>query len=705
MRLNRIESRRKRLLACGLCWLLLSASICLPLESTSAAQRAVIVGVNEYENLAQRLQLTGPGNDALRVDELLRRRGFAAEDIALLADCPDQPVLSCPDRMQAPTRTAIIGALQALVDTAAPGDFVYLHFSGHGSQQPALRPETELDDRLEEIFLPRDVGRWSGELGSVKNAIMDNEVADYVAQMRNRGAFVWAVFDTCHSGTMLRRADYPTAGATPGERERRVNPEWDLQVPATLLEKLKNEVSNWGRALADGTQFAGAQTKLASNAGDFVAFYASQPDETTPELRLPAGMTPRRMHGLFTFTLMSVLDTHPTISYRRALEQVVARYDGMRRFRPTPMYEGTALDAAVFGETEVNARPQWPVELRDGALELRAGSLHELGAGSVFMLLPEPAAPDSESLGLWAVSELSLSRSRLMPVDSTATPAPDRIPSTAYARLVRREISRSLRLASPRVLDGSKILKRVATDAIESINSTTLDLQWSRPDEPADIYPLISENSVWLLPPGGELVRLGPGRTPSIPLSSDPDRFAQQLATALGKVARASTLLGNASFAPSPDAALDVQLLVRRRGKPDFEKLSVLELRDRLYAGDRLRLELTNKWNEAVDVTALFVDAEWGIEPVIPSAAQAGNRLAPGLTIAVEATVTPVTTGVEHMVVIAVPAESASPASFAFLRQSGISSLDPVRGGSVSQSDWLPDDGTWLSSRSWRTVE
>jgi hypothetical protein len=64
--------------------------------------------------------------------------------------------------------------LVAFADLAAraqPGDFVYLHFSGHGSQAPALDPATELDG-LDELFLPVDIGPWNDSIGTVENGCM-----------------------------------------------------------------------------------------------------------------------------------------------------------------------------------------------------------------------------------------------------------------------------------------------------------------------------------------------------------------------------------------------------------------------------------------------------------------------------------------------------------------------------------------------------
>ena len=98
-----------------------------------------------------------------------------------------------------------------------PDDFVYLHFSGHGSQAPALNDETELDG-LDELFLPVDIGPWNDTVGAVENALLDDEIGEMIGAIRAKGATVWAVFDSCHSGTAtrasgpMRRLNWRTVG-------------------------------------------------------------------------------------------------------------------------------------------------------------------------------------------------------------------------------------------------------------------------------------------------------------------------------------------------------------------------------------------------------------------------------------------------------------------------------------------------------------
>ena len=85
-------------------------------------------------------------------------------------------------------------------------DFVYLHLSGHGAQQPQAKAGNETDG-LDEIFLPRDIDKWVNRDKGVPNALMDDEIGAALDAIRDKGAFIWAVFDCCHSGTATRGAE------------------------------------------------------------------------------------------------------------------------------------------------------------------------------------------------------------------------------------------------------------------------------------------------------------------------------------------------------------------------------------------------------------------------------------------------------------------------------------------------------------------
>ncbi len=197
---------------------LISAAL-VSAASATAKTHALLVGATHYQHKDDSFHLEGPINDVELLAEVLTRGGFGGEpaDVVRLAGWPDE-------ESARPTKANIERELGRLAEVAEKGDQVVVLLAGHGSQQPADDdPEDPEPDGMDEIFLPADVGEWNDEAGEVERAITDDEIGRRLDAIRAKGAFVWALIDTCHSGTMTRGG---------GERERSV-PSSALGIPAS----------------------------------------------------------------------------------------------------------------------------------------------------------------------------------------------------------------------------------------------------------------------------------------------------------------------------------------------------------------------------------------------------------------------------------------------------------------------------------------
>ena len=88
-----------------------------------------------------------------------------------------------------------------------------------------------------------------------------------------------------------------------------------------------------------------------------------------------------------------------------------------------------------------------------------------------------------------------------------------------------------------------------------------------------------------------------------------------------------------------------------------------------LFSGDRVGFKVSNTGTEPQDVTILLIDSGYGIHVLYPTPG-ATNRLFPGNEVIKKGTITAETTGLEHLVVIAVTGKPVdAPANFAFLAQ------------------------------------
>jgi hypothetical protein len=144
-------------------------------------RRALLVGVNAYPDVAQRLE--GCVNDVFLMSSVLQECGFAAEDIRVVLD----------DRA---TAEGIRERLHWLLDGANGGDTRFFYYSGHGAQLPVYGPQGKID-RVDTCLVPYDFN-WTPE-----NAITDRDMVNCYSQLPYDARFMM-VLDCCYSGGMTR---------------------------------------------------------------------------------------------------------------------------------------------------------------------------------------------------------------------------------------------------------------------------------------------------------------------------------------------------------------------------------------------------------------------------------------------------------------------------------------------------------------------
>jgi hypothetical protein len=147
------------------------------------------VGINDYPGTGS--DLKGCVNDARDWADALDLRGY--------------PVRLLLDRDA--TRAGIVAALERLVSEASPGDTLVFTYSGHGSWR--VDDDGDESDHRDETLCPHDV--TSGR------QLVDDELADIFGR-KPRGARLFFIADSCHSGTVAR---FAPPLVPPREREPR----------------------------------------------------------------------------------------------------------------------------------------------------------------------------------------------------------------------------------------------------------------------------------------------------------------------------------------------------------------------------------------------------------------------------------------------------------------------------------------------------
>lgn len=666
---QRVEATMSVISRTCLLWLMLAVS---GVAGATGRTHALLVGVSVYPTLGKDLQLGGPGNDVRLYRDLLTARGVPAANLQVLADGVKNA--------GSPTRAAILQGLSDLAAKAAEGDFVFLLFAGHGSQQPAGAQSGAEPDGLDEIFLPRDVGRWDGAVGAVANAISDNELGAAIGRIRARGAFVWAVFDTCHSGTITR------AMAVRGQRDRQIRPEALGIDPAALAKARAAAVPVTTRGGAAGE--AGALADAGDGAGDYVFMYAAQSHELAPERLLPDDVLDARPQGLFSFTLYQVLTATPAVSYRQAVERVIQVYLARGEQQPSPLYEGSKLDATVFGASAGAALTQWRVDRRGKELQLRAGRLHSVTPQSLLALVAEPTAARTAVLGYVQVARADASTATVVPVAHGGRGAlsSDAVPVGAYARPVDLKVDFRLRVGLPTSgahCSAPSALLSQAIDTLRGDPKVGARTVWVDGAQTADVYLCQKDRSVLFL--DGSRSVSGAATVPGVAMPAAAAQAADRLATALKeqltRVARVVNLERVvAGGAGSEQIGVQLQWVrtcgAAESGCDATPQTLQTTSRAQLQDGDRLIVTLHNRSLQPVDVTVLYVDAGYGITTLYPHRANEGQRFGPDEKYSFSVTVNAQPSGFEQMLVLTSPAAPQSPiTSFTSLAQASMSTF------------------------------
>jgi hypothetical protein len=171
------------------------------------SRKALLIGINDYKEVND---LRGCVNDLKSMRKVLMNYlRFEPDDIRVLVD----------DRA---TKDNIMQRVNWLVDTAEPGDYLFMHFSGHGSQIRD-RNGDELEDYLDEILCPYDMN-WDG------NYIVDDDL-DQAFRRLPKKTLLEVVLDSCHSGSGTRDIsprEMPLAVDDKESRNRYLEPPFDI---------------------------------------------------------------------------------------------------------------------------------------------------------------------------------------------------------------------------------------------------------------------------------------------------------------------------------------------------------------------------------------------------------------------------------------------------------------------------------------------
>jgi len=276
------------------------------LSDCSGNKKALFIGINYFGTQAE---LKGCINDVQNVSTLVCKR-FGFNNCLYLTDDQQDP-------NKKPTYDNIVNAMRWLVQDAKPGDSLFFHYSGHGGT--AKDSETDEIDGFDETILPLDYNQ--------KGQIVDDVIYANLVQPLPKGCRLTAVFDSCHSGTVL---DLPYTYQCDGQVEVIEN-----DVRKEIFKKAINVVGSLiqgdpaGIATALMGIFDGSLSQASSNtnqqeviqkrqhAADVIQLSGCRDNQTSADASINNVST-----GAMSYALITVLSQNQNISYSQLLTQI-----------------------------------------------------------------------------------------------------------------------------------------------------------------------------------------------------------------------------------------------------------------------------------------------------------------------------------------------------------------------------------------------
>jgi hypothetical protein len=678
----------KPVLPFALVMLLLAATA----NSACARELALLIGVSGYDKVTP---LLGPRNDVVVMWRLLKEQGFKDEDVIVLAD--GVPSAGNYPKVQArPTHATIISALRDLADRARRDDFVYIHISSHGSEQPAQpgRGGPQPWNR-NQVILPIDVTS-STDGRTIPNGIPDYELGTLLDAVRAKAGRVWIVLDMCHAGT-----------ATRGDLVARYVDPSNLSITFPTQPNSRDSAARGGSAPIQNHTLVDASTK--AGLAPMVAFFAVYPTELSfeksflgydPPLVGEAGKQDRL--GVFTYLVSRSLRNGNNSTYRDLRNEIMRELasGAVGAGMPLPMFEG-ALDGPVFGLSNINIRKGWPARYHDGVLDISAGAVHGLAPESIGVI-HRGTSDKAPQVGRAKVETAQAATSRAtLKTGSAPMLAQD---EEVWVTLAEEAVSFVYKISEPPSSDAGMTSADVALAAItklkeHKVNREGIAAEWiPAGSDQADFRIRVWGGAIWITQSAGVLNTdlASPYSSPSIQITNV-EETADNLFNALWSLARAQNLARLASSYPtgnlvsisveryspgtlspaSGDSTPDWQRncrddafyedLAHKPGTPIGLSAMPPDGIPEVTQCDMVAVKLRNLGQNFVDTGVLYVDARGGVQtfpavPVLSGNDECSLALLPGASepiVAAEKIVLwdkgkPSTAGTEYVVVIAV---------------------------------------------------
>lgn len=359
---------------------------------TAPSLHALLIGIDYYQPdpvpgaYSAPASLKGCVRDVCAVEYFLTTRlGVLPDRLRKLtstapADGKGAPLELPADR---PTYANMVSAFRNLVKSAARGDMVYIHYSGHGARAATRWPELKGKDPWDEGLAPYDIADPSAQY------LRDLELGHLVRELVGAGFFVTLTLDCCHSGGTARGPHANRVGVRSAGADLRPRIAPSAVATDDELAAGSRRTTAAARSLAVGAGWA-------PPSGDYILLAACRAHEYAYEFPFDGTSN----SGALTYWLLDAArGARAGLSYRDVYDRVLARVH-TQFDRQTPLLLGPG-HRVFLGTDLIPVLPPavtvLAVEAETAWVRLRTGQALGVRKGTRFALYPQGTEPTVET--------------------------------------------------------------------------------------------------------------------------------------------------------------------------------------------------------------------------------------------------------------------------------------------------------------------
>jgi hypothetical protein len=329
---------------------------------------AVLIGINFY---VKDTPLQGCLRDVECIKQYLESLSTPLNIDKFTASTPSEPnsrhPAETPDSW--PTFENVTRSLKKIISAAKPGNFVYIHYSGHGAQTKATSSEYCNKNTGDLALVLFDDVHGSRYLRGLELAYLLNE-------MVNKGLFVTLVLDCCFSGSVVRHSVPNGAGIRATDYDPAVDAAYPQKLGTGPGSQIGVSILRDGRILP---------TWLVNPKG-YTILTACGPHERAQELEFPSG---ERNGALSHFLVRALRGGGAEITHQSLYQHLRVRF---RQSWPqqNPMRYGNE-NFSFFGKLRPRRDMTFSLVYKtqkDGYLCLEAGHAHGVFEDDEYALYP-----------------------------------------------------------------------------------------------------------------------------------------------------------------------------------------------------------------------------------------------------------------------------------------------------------------------------